>query len=58
MAWQQLRLGHSVPRTFQEEGDLEKEERMEQQKKLVALEMELAAAKHEGFVPKHLSGND
>ncbi|XP_061344574.1 hydroxyproline O-galactosyltransferase HPGT1-like [Gastrolobium bilobum] len=30
----------------------------EQQKKLSALEMELATARQEGFVPKHLSGND
>ncbi|KAJ1417507.1 PC-Esterase [Sesbania bispinosa] len=30
----------------------------EQQKKLSALEMELATAKQEGFVLKHLSGND
>ncbi|KAI4326860.1 hypothetical protein L6164_019385 [Bauhinia variegata] len=30
----------------------------EQSKKLSALEMELAAARQEGFVPKHTSGND
>ncbi|XP_027361331.1 hydroxyproline O-galactosyltransferase HPGT1-like isoform X2 [Abrus precatorius] len=30
----------------------------EQHKKLSALEMELAAARQEGFVPKHFSGND
>ncbi|XP_019422314.1 PREDICTED: hydroxyproline O-galactosyltransferase HPGT1-like isoform X1 [Lupinus angustifolius] len=30
----------------------------EQQKKLSALETELAVARQEGFVPKHLSGND
>lgn len=30
----------------------------EQQKKLSTLEMELAAARKEGFVPKHLSKSD